>query len=202
MFHVEHLKNKMQTIYFVSKNKGKFLEYQNILETTVSIVQKNAELVEIQSSSALAVCKAKIEQAQKIPSVENKSFFIEDTALYFTAWNNFPGVYIKWMLETLGVQKIYQALSQFGKEATAECTIGYFSQSLQKSYFFVGEVKGSIVQPQGDKGFGWDSLFAPGNSQKSYAQMDSMQKNAISHRSLAATKFQNFLQQLEKKSSE
>ena len=191
---MEHFK-KMQTIYFLSENKDKFLEYQNILKTTTNVVQKNTQLIEIQSSSSLNVCKAKLAQAQKIPSVARKSFFIEDTALYFTAWNNFPGVYIKWMLETLGVQKIYQALSKFEKEATAECTIGYFSQPLKKSYFFSGKLKGHIVRPQGGKGFGWDSLFVPQNYQKSYAQMDCRQKNAISHRFLAAKKFQNFLQE-------
>lgn len=191
----------MQDIYFVSGNKGKFLEYQTILKNTANILQEKVSLIEVQAANSFEICKKKLAQAQKIFTLEDKNFFVEDTALYFNAWNYFPGVYIKWMLDALGVEKIYQTLAEFDKTATAECTIGYFSKHSQKSYFFVGKLAGCIVQPKGVKGFGWDSLFMPHFCKKSYAQMDSMQKNTISHRALAAKKFQDFLQKSMPKSN-
>ena len=183
----------MKNIYFVSGNKEKFTEYQVLLEKTASISQIKLSLIEIQAHS-LKLCEHKLIEAKKSHLLKEKNFFIEDTALYFTAWNDFPGVYIKWMLESLAIEKIYQSLASFKKEAIAECTIGYFSYQTQQTNFFQGRVKGKIVSPKGGKSFGWDALFAPQGQNKSYAQMTKKEKNCISHRFLATQKFQQFLQ--------
>lgn len=184
-------------IYFVSENNRKFLEYQTILDG-MQLSHLKISLTEIQAVNAMEVCKHKLLTAKTSPILKNNSFFIEDTALYFTAWKNFPGVYIKWMLESLGVEKIYQSLTAFKKEAIAECTIGYFCSKTNQTHFFQERVKGNIVSPQvnnqGTEGFGWDPLFVPKDHSQSYAQMSKKQKNLCSHRALAAKKFQQFLQ--------
>jgi non-canonical purine NTP pyrophosphatase (RdgB/HAM1 family) len=185
----------MAITYFVSGNKNKFLEYQAMLEKTTKIAQVNISLAEIQATNATEVCEHKLLAAQENPLLKEKSFFIEDTALYFTAWKNFPGVYIKWMLESLGVEKIYQSLETFPKEAVAECTIGYFCSTTSCSHFFQGKLKGSITPPQKKGGFGWDALFTPENQKLSFAQMSKKQKNLYSHRAFATEKFQKFLQE-------
>jgi XTP/dITP diphosphohydrolase len=47
-----------------------------------------------------------------------------------------------------------------------------------------GKLEGEITTEElGDNGFGYDSIFAVGD--KTYAEMDSEQKNKISHRALA-----------------
>lgn len=49
-----------------------------------------------------------------------------------------------------------------------------------------GVLEGTIAeQPAGDNGFGYDPVFVPRGSQKSFAQMTDAEKNAVSHRARA-----------------
>jgi XTP/dITP diphosphohydrolase len=61
-------------------------------------------------------------------------------------------------------------------------------------YCFEGMVKGLIInEKRGDRGFGYDPVFLPEGSEKTFAQMSLNEKNAISHRSIAIEKFSRFL---------
>ena len=52
-----------------------------------------------------------------------------------------------------------------------------------------GEVKGIIAtEMRGSHGFGWDVIFIPEGYDKTYAEMQSEEKNAISHRKNALEK--------------
>ncbi|WP_255195063.1 non-canonical purine NTP pyrophosphatase [Halorarius litoreus] len=52
---------------------------------------------------------------------------------------------------------------------------------------FTGAVPGTIVEPRGDGGFGYDPIFEHGG--KTLAEMSAEEKNAISHRGRALAKF-------------
>jgi XTP/dITP diphosphohydrolase len=50
----------------------------------------------------------------------------------------------------------------------------------------VGETRGVILgEPRGNGGFGYDPLFLPDGHDRTYAEMDSAEKNAVSHRGKA-----------------
>ena len=52
-----------------------------------------------------------------------------------------------------------------------------------------GRLEGSIAEtPHGTNGFGYDPLFIPAGSRKSYADMTIEEKNRISHRALAVSR--------------
>jgi XTP/dITP diphosphohydrolase len=52
-----------------------------------------------------------------------------------------------------------------------------------------GEVKGSItLYPKGSSGFGYDPLFIPQYYERTMAELNSEEKNKISHRSIAFSK--------------
>ncbi len=52
-----------------------------------------------------------------------------------------------------------------------------------------GRLEGSIAEsPRGTNGFGYDPLFVPEGSWKSYAEMNIEEKNKISHRALAVSR--------------
>ena len=55
-------------------------------------------------------------------------------------------------------------------------------------------MNGKIVNPVGKKGFGFDPIFKPKGSKKTFAQMTKAQKNKVSHRSIAWNKFKEFLE--------
>jgi XTP/dITP diphosphohydrolase len=46
---------------------------------------------------------------------------------------------------------------------------------------------------RGDKGFGYDPIFIPDGCSKTYAEMTAEEKNDISMRKIALSKFKDFL---------
>jgi XTP/dITP diphosphohydrolase len=59
---------------------------------------------------------------------------------------------------------------------------------------FEGIVEGEILPAKaGEKGFGYDPVFQPEDTNRSFAQMNMEEKNAISHRGRALKKFVEFL---------
>ncbi|MBE6196124.1 MAG: RdgB/HAM1 family non-canonical purine NTP pyrophosphatase [Rikenellaceae bacterium] len=63
-----------------------------------------------------------------------------------------------------------------------------------EEYLFEGIVEGEIdTKENGSEGFGYDPLFLPEGSLRSFAEMTPEQKNAISHRGRAVRKLVDFL---------
>ncbi|MFC6737384.1 non-canonical purine NTP pyrophosphatase, partial [Halolamina salina] len=52
---------------------------------------------------------------------------------------------------------------------------------------FEGRVRGTLVEPRGEGGFGFDPIFE--HEGTTFAEMDEAEKNAISHRGRALAKF-------------
>ncbi len=63
-----------------------------------------------------------------------------------------------------------------------------------KEYRFEGVVEGRIIDHAiGHEGFGYDPLFIPDGSSKTFAEMTADEKNAVSHRGRAIRKLASFL---------
>ena len=63
-------------------------------------------------------------------------------------------------------------------------------------HLFEGEVGGTITtSPRGSGGFGYDPLFIPEMSELTFAELDPVKKNAISHRARATWKLAMFLEE-------
>jgi len=59
---------------------------------------------------------------------------------------------------------------------------------------FEGTAKGKITSVErGEGGFGYDPVFQPNGFEKTYAELFSAEKNAISHRARAVARLKNFL---------
>ncbi|MDR0763341.1 MAG: non-canonical purine NTP pyrophosphatase [Bacteroidales bacterium] len=59
--------------------------------------------------------------------------------------------------------------------------------------YFEGRIDGYILhKPQGEMGFGYDSIFCPVGYEKSFASLTAEEKNAISHRGDALRKMRLF----------
>ncbi|MEY4386991.1 MAG: hypothetical protein RLY20_2274 [Verrucomicrobiota bacterium] len=64
--------------------------------------------------------------------------------------------------------------------------------------FFAGSCEGMIgFEPHGGGGFGYDPLFFPVGSERSFAQLSREQKNAISHRAQALAKLKSYFKKLQ-----
>ena len=173
-------------IIFLTGNKNKLKEAKEIMGSDFKIVNKKIDLDEIQSTSVDEVILNKIKAAYKILK---KPCFCEDTGVYIKNMNNFPGALIKFYLDSLGLNKI--AKLNGGSKAYAETVIGYHDG--KKVHFFKGRINGTISKKPKGKGFGWDPIFIPNKHKESFAEMSSEEKNKISMRKKAFTKFAKFL---------
>jgi len=78
--------------------------------------------------------------------------------------------------------------------ATALCTFAYSPGPGQEPILFEGRTEGEIVPPRGPVHFGWDAIFQPSESDgQTYAEMDGVEKNKISHRYRALEKLRVYL---------
>eukprot|EP00762_Andalucia_godoyi_P003169 ANDGO_01001.mRNA.1 Inosine triphosphate pyrophosphatase len=206
-------------IIFVTGNANKVREVRAILGASAfaksehsslpfSIENVSIDLPELQGPDAEWIAKEKARTAGNILR-ENPSFsnmlasasahtstfvLVEDTSLCFTAMKGLPGPYIKWFLDSLGLDGLPRMLDGFSsRDAWAQCTLAIArvdGDSEAEVRTFVGVTHGSVVmQPRvGSSGkvFGWDPIFEPsvseGGSGLTYSEMPAEQKNTISHR--------------------
>ncbi|PIR82922.1 non-canonical purine NTP pyrophosphatase [Candidatus Kaiserbacteria bacterium CG10_big_fil_rev_8_21_14_0_10_56_12] len=175
------------TIRFITESKNKLAEMQAILG---DVEQLDIDLPEIQEIDAHKIVRAKPEEALKHKKV---AFIVEDTSLYLDALNGLPGPLIKWFMKTIGnagIAKIAEAFANSGAEA--KTIIGYADGS-GNIEFFEGSIRGSIVSPRGETTFGWDPIFQPEGSDKTFAELSADEKNALSMRRRAAEKLRDYL---------
>lgn len=190
------LENNDGSIAFMTSNQNKAKELENQIK--LSIESKHIEnLVEIQSESQIKIVEHKCVEAFKILNKEtNKKKYavlVEDVSLEFNALNGMPGPYIKWFLDAIGSKGLFKMLSSFDdKSARAVCTYA-FMDSTDYIVFCQGCVEGTIVEPRGDKGWGWDDCFEVGDVKKTFAELDKEVKQNCSHRAAAIKVLRNFL---------
>ena len=174
------------SIYVITGNKGKFAEVSAILP---DVIQLDIELPEIQSTNPEEIIKEKLKVAR---TFHDGAFIVEDTGLYIDSLHGLPGPLIKWFLKHLGTTGLADlALKYESQKAKAITWIGYAPNS-EEMYFFEGGIDGTIVAPRGE-GFGWDPVFQPKGSLKTFGEMESTEKNQISMRRNALEKLKSHL---------
>ncbi|MBV8515839.1 MAG: non-canonical purine NTP pyrophosphatase [Acidobacteria bacterium] len=177
-----------EQLILVSTNPNKGIEAERILG--VPLLRVSIALPEIQAATVEDVTRYKLEVAK---TKGYKRLVVEDVALGFDELGHFPGVYVRWLLEAAGgkgLAAIAYALNN--RSARAQCCVGYWDGSEVK--LFVGETTGEIlVQPRGERHFGWDAWFVPEGSKKTFAEMTAEEKDAVSHRGRAYRKLAEHL---------
>lgn len=125
--------------------------------------------------------------------------FADDTGLEVDALDGAPGVYsARYAGENndseANMQKLLHNLTgKSVRSAQFRTVIALIIEG--EEFLFDGIVRGSIAEERkGTAGFGYDPIFVPDGYEESFAQMASEQKNAISHRSRAASALNDFLQ--------
>lgn len=188
-------------ITFVTGNFKKLIELREILGIGVETQDKplpfelnheKVDLPELQGDAVeIAVQKCKLAAAKIGGAV-----ITEDTSLCFNALGGLPGPYIKWFHDKCGHDGLNQMLSGFeDRSGYAQTVVCFCTGPNQEPAVFNGRTNGKIVPSRGPDNFGWDPIFEPvdGNTSKTYAEMTSTEKNAISHRSRALTQLREFL---------
>jgi non-canonical purine NTP pyrophosphatase (RdgB/HAM1 family) len=177
----------MDKICFVSGNENKYKEVEEILD--VNLDYANIDIEEIQSEDIYKIIK---EKAKSAYNILKKPVVVEDVGLYLECLNRFPGPFIKFLISSIGAKGISDLVRNYNEKTTVvRCVVCFFDGKEFK--FFTGDVIGKIVSPIGKEGFGFDPIFKPNHSKKTFAQMKKEEKNTISHRAIAWKKFKDFL---------
>jgi non-canonical purine NTP pyrophosphatase (RdgB/HAM1 family) len=181
-------KESEDRLILVSSNPNKGIEAERILGQPV--LRVSLSLPEIQAATVEEITRYKLETAK---SKGYQRLIVEDVSLGFGELGNFPGPYVRWLLEAAGgtgLAAIAYALNN--RAAKAQCCVGYWDGKGVR--LFVGETDGEIlVKPRGERTFGWDAWFQPEGSKKTFAEMTPEEKDAVSHRGRAYRKLAEHL---------
>ncbi|NNM02637.1 MAG: RdgB/HAM1 family non-canonical purine NTP pyrophosphatase [Nitrosopumilus sp.] len=172
-------------LFFVSSNNHKYAEAKSILETfgiKLGFLKSNLEEIQSNSLDEIAVRKAK-----DAFSKFKKPVIIEDDGLFINSLSGFPGPYSSYVFKTIGNDGILNLLKN-NRKAKFVSIITYCDKTNLQS--FNAKLDGIISKFQKGKGWGYDPIFIPKNSQITFAQMN--EKNKLSHRYKALKKFSNW----------
>ena len=123
--------------------------------------------------------------------------FADDTGLEVHCLGGAPGVdtahYSGSRNPEANMDKLLKAMSRCSdRSATFKTVIAYVSPV--EKQLFVGQVHGTIAETKsGSGGFGYDPVFIPEGSGKTYAQLSMAEKAETSHRVRALKAFTDFL---------
>lgn len=137
-------------------------------------------------------------KARHIYAQYGQDCFADDSGLEIEALNMAPGVYsARYAGEPVNHQKnnekVLQALDgKSNRKAYFRTVIALILAG--KEYLFEGKIEGEIqTHLTGINGFGYDPIFKPSGYDKTFAEMDLLEKSTISHRGIAVEKLANFL---------
>jgi XTP/dITP diphosphohydrolase len=183
---------KGKVVFFATGNINKFNEAKSILnEYGISVGMLRLKCDEIQSDSLKKIAETSVINAYKRSHLP---IFVEDAGLFINALSGFPGPYAAYAYKTIhnsGILKLMEDAAD--RAAKFQSLIAFCDESLCKPECFFGESKGEITtterKQQGKSGFGFDPIFQPLGSSKTFAEMTIEEKNGISHRAMAIRKF-------------
>jgi XTP/dITP diphosphohydrolase len=170
----------MQKIAICTTNPGKIDEFQRILTRELDPIALDID--EIQALDTENVCRAKAKIA--FASVR-RPVLVDDTGFELAALGGFPGALVTWVIGAGGTSLLHRMLpSGASPRAMAVTSIGFADQAGVQ--VFTGRVEGEVIaRPRGRGGFGFDEIFVPGGSGRTFAELSEAEKDALSPRRIA-----------------
>jgi XTP/dITP diphosphohydrolase len=182
---------KGKVVFLATGNIHKFNETRAVLAeqglTAAMLRMKGVEiqsenLAEIAGTSALATFKE-----CHLPII------VEDAGLFVDALKGFPGPYTAYVYNTIGNAGLLKQMENLlNRQATFRSAVAYCDNLSGAVTCFEGEAAGELthIQRRGGRAtFGFDPIFKPDCTDKTFAEMTLEEKNKFSHRAKAIRKF-------------
>lgn len=182
-------------IYFITGNKSKFEEAKLLLKNlNINMVQKDLKLDEIKTLDQEKVLLEKAKQAFK---KLNKPVLVDDTAIYFENYENFPGTYTKSLFKSIGFEGVERLLKNVDRKAYFRTLVCYKDSKTTK--IFSGTWNGKIVA-QISKMFNpdwqYNSVFIPNGFKKPLSEINLEERAKQSHRKKAFDSLIKYLRRI------
>ena len=189
-------------LVFATNNQHKLKEVQEMLSNSIEVLSlKDIGCSEdVEETEITLEGNAKL-KADYITKKYGFDCFADDTGLEVEALDGKPGVYsARYAGEHGNAEKNMEKLlielqNKSSRKAKFRTIIALNLRN--KQYLFEGICDGEILNEKtGAKGFGYDPIFKPSNASCSFAEMNSEEKNIISHRGIAIQELVQFLNSL------
>ena len=191
----------MDQLIFATNNSHKVSEIQSAIGQHIEVVSLKQAGIDIEIPEPHDTLEANAsEKSKTIYQITKQNCFSEDTGLEVEALNLEPGVRsARYAGDEANpgknIEKLLAKLENVqNRQARFRTVISLIYEG--QEYFFEGICNGRIaLSVSGSNGFGYDPVFIPSGSNRTFADMELAEKNQFSHRKKAADKLVLFLQQ-------
>jgi len=192
---------KNNTLIFASNNLHKVEEINSIIGDSFTVISLKEAGIAIDIPEPHDTIEANAsEKSATIYRLTGKNCFGDDTGIEVKALNGEPGVK---SARYAGDEKNFAANVDklLNKLESIEDRSAQFKTIISlmwngEEYLFEGIIKGQIINEyRGTNGFGYDPVFVPEGSEKTFGEMQLAEKNVFSHRRKAMDKLIAFLKQ-------
>jgi XTP/dITP diphosphohydrolase len=190
---------KGRVVFLATNNVNKFNEARTILTgCDIAVGMLRVKAAEIQSADLKEIAQTSAQDAFKrchLPVI------VEDAGLFIEALRGFPGPYAAYAYKTIGNKGLLKLMEKVeNRKAVFQSAIAYCDSEAKVPLVFEGEAVGKITNEErrgnGKSGFGFDPIFQPAGSEKTFAEMTLEEKNGFSHRANAVRKFAEWYKKL------
>jgi XTP/dITP diphosphohydrolase len=193
----------VKQLLIATHNKGKVIEFDKMLDG-LGIELKSAadfDLAEPEETEDTFIGNALL-KARAACTATGVPSLADDSGLCVDALDGTPGIYSARWGETPDGRDFTMAMERVNKELGGidGSQSAYFIAVLALVYpngeevTFEGRMSGNLTWPmRGENGHGYDPFFIPEGYEITCAEMNSVKKNAISHRAVAVAKFKEYL---------
>lgn len=186
-------------LIFATNNQNKVNELNSILNGIIEVKSLKESGIDIDIAEPHETLEENAkEKSITIFNLTGKNCFSEDTGLVIHSLNGEPGVKSARYADgesiyQNNIDKVLKKMKgQKNRSAQFKTIISLILD--KKEYQFEGICKGEITEAEiGTNGFGYDAIFIPEGSNKTFAEMSIDEKNKFSHRKKAVTQLLAFL---------
>lgn len=195
----------MKTINFVTTNQEKILEMQRIASSTPTpciIKSIHFQEQEPEENGHTFAENSEIKFLFYEKNIKHDDFLItEDSGFEIVELDNFPSIHsARFLKDFSNKQEAFTKLGKMVQERTGKqssharfvCDICTRINGEIKHFNAITEGELSF-RSQSHDGFGYDPIFLPAGSAKTFAQMSGNEKDNFSHRAKALKKLLNFI---------
>lgn len=190
----------MLKLIFATNNQHKVDEIQAAIGSSLEVISLGQAGITIDIPEPYDTLEENAsEKSKTIYRITQQNCFSEDTGLEVESLNGEPGVKSARYAGDdkdfdKNIEKLLTRLRNYSnRKARFRTVISLIWH--EKEFLFEGISEGTIIsERKGHGGFGYDSVFVPAGSTRTFAQMNMEEKNLFSHRKKAADKLVLFLQ--------
>ena len=199
------LNKKIKKLLIGTNNKGKLKEIRNLLPKSIKIFSTKSFKLKSPLENGKTFKENSLIKSKYFSNKTNLICLADDSGLEIDILNKKPGIFsARWGGKNSNfnkaITKVYKELNKKdlswkNKKIKARFVCALSISHLNKKIAcVVGKVEGTISNvPKGTKGFGYDPIFIPKGSQKTFGQLQPFKKYRLDHRYKAFKKIKKFL---------